>query len=408
MHWEKNMKKILVSGVLSFLAVISFAACGDVDELTQEDEGTTQEAVKNLHYHVFVIAMENHDAGQIYGNTTDAPYINSLRTKYASASNFVDTLPSLWSEPHYVLMEGGKNTFTDHSFVTDDDPSASNSTSNTQHLVTQMKNHQVSWKSYQEGMTMGTCPIHSAGDYAPKHDPFVFFKDVSGSPPSASNQYCIDHHSPYSSLKNDLLATPTKMANYVFITPNLCHDMHDDCSANQVGAIRSGDNWLAAAVPPIINYINAHKGVLFIVWDEGESDPKIPFVVIGPKVKPGNSAVQYSHASLVKSIDRIFGLPVLGAAVNSNDLRAFFTDDPLGVANLGDECSSDAKKTQPGICGCGKTDRYDVAGFNDAHGYSCSAWIGYDCTKAAEQEGYTAAEETKLLANCSLSCGVCL
>ena len=402
------MKKILISGALSCLAILSFTACAAIDEPTQEDEGTAEAAVKNQDFHVFVIAMENHDAGQIYGNTAKAPYINKLKAQYASASNFVDTLPALWSEPHYVLMEAGQNTFTDHSFVTDNDPSASNSTSDAHHLVTQMKNNQVTWKSYQEGMPAGTCPIHATGNYAPKHDPFVFFQDVSGSPPSASNQYCIDHHSPYSNLKNDLLASPTKLANYVFITPNLCHDMHDDCSANHVGAIKSGDDWLAAAVPPITTYLKTHKGVLFIVWDEGESDPNIPFLAIGPTVKPGSKGSQYSHASLVKSIDRIFGLPVLGAAANSNDLRAFFNDDPLGVANLGDECPSDPSKTQPGICGCGKKDRFDVAGFTDAQGYSCSAWIDSDCTKAAEQYGYTAAQETSIIKNCSLSCGVCL
>ncbi len=50
--------------------------------------------------YVFVIAMENHDASQIYGNTTDAPYINNtLMAKYARATNFNDELPSLASEP---------------------------------------------------------------------------------------------------------------------------------------------------------------------------------------------------------------------------------------------------------------------------------------------------------------------
>jgi len=266
----------------------------------------------------------------------------------------------------------------------------------------------VSWKSYQEGIAAGTCPTTSSGNYAPKHNPFVFFQDVSGSPPSAANQYCINHHRPYSSLASDLKSTTTAMANYVFITPDLCHDMHDDCSSNAVGAIRSGDDWLKAAVPPIISYLNTHKGVLFIVWDEGESSPMIPFVAIGPTVKKNyTSTVMYSHASIVKSIERIFGLPVLGAAANSNDLRNLFNDDPLGVATLGDECPSDPKKTQPGICGCGKSDRYDVAGYKDAQGYTCSAWIDSDCTQAAEQYGYTATQEANLLSNCSLSCGVC-
>jgi len=40
--------------------------------------------------------FENHDAGQIYGNTRDAPYINgTLPPAYAHATNFTDELPSL-------------------------------------------------------------------------------------------------------------------------------------------------------------------------------------------------------------------------------------------------------------------------------------------------------------------------
>src|SRR3954452_17904826 len=91
--------------------------------------------------HVFVIAMENHDASQIYGNTTNAPYINNtLIPSYAHATNFNDPLAlSIPSEPHYVYMEAGTNAFSDHTFTSDSDPSSTNSTSSTAHLVTQIK-----------------------------------------------------------------------------------------------------------------------------------------------------------------------------------------------------------------------------------------------------------------------------
>src|SRR3954466_16413359 len=103
--------------------------------------------------HVFVIVMENHDASQIYGNTTDAPYINNtLIPSYAHATNFNDELPSLASEPHYVWMEAGTNAFSDHTFTTDNNPSSTNSTSSTAHLVTQIKNSTTTtWITYQEG-----------------------------------------------------------------------------------------------------------------------------------------------------------------------------------------------------------------------------------------------------------------
>src|SRR5262249_41911611 len=45
--------------------------------------------------HVFVIAMENHAASQIYGNAAHAPFINNtLLPQGGRASNFVDELPA--------------------------------------------------------------------------------------------------------------------------------------------------------------------------------------------------------------------------------------------------------------------------------------------------------------------------
>jgi len=110
---------------------------------------------------------------------------------------FADPLPdSLPSEPHYVWMEAGTNAFSDRTFTSDSNPSSSNSTSSTAHLSTQITAAGSTWLSYQEGLnsTTGACPIASSGFYAPKHDPFVFFQDISGNPPSDTNARCAAHH----------------------------------------------------------------------------------------------------------------------------------------------------------------------------------------------------------------------
>ncbi|MEO6572695.1 MAG: hypothetical protein ABIP89_02560, partial [Polyangiaceae bacterium] len=139
---------------------------------------------------IFVIPMENKAQTLIYGDAINAAYINgTLLGAYAHTTNFADELPSLVSEPHYVWMESGTNKFTDHTFTGDGDPSPTNSTSSTAHLVTQLDAAGIPWTSYQEGITAGTCPVTSSAGafYVAKHDPFVFFQDVSGSPPSAAN-----------------------------------------------------------------------------------------------------------------------------------------------------------------------------------------------------------------------------
>jgi len=298
---------------------------GTDDQVASETEAATTSVIK----HVIVIAMENHDASQIYGNTTNAPYINNtVIPKYAHATNFNDELAqSIPSEPHYVWMEAGTNAFSDHTFTGDGDPTGTNSTSSTAHLATQIKNatNGVTWRTYQEGLnsSTGTCPIHSSGFYAAKHDPFVFFKDVSGNPPSATNSYCTSHHRPYSSFASDLAAG--NVASYTFITPNLCNDMHGASGCPSSNTIKSGDTWLSNELPRMITYANAHAGVIFITWDEGSSTSKLAFLAVGPGVKVNYAgSVSYTHSSLVKSIEVILQIPTLSKVSGSNALTDLF------------------------------------------------------------------------------------
>jgi hypothetical protein len=303
------------------------AGCGGEAPFDETDE-VTAAATSSVIKYVFVIAMENHDASQIYGNTTDAPYINNtLMPSYARATNFNDELPSLASEPHYLWMEAGTNAFSDHTFTTDNDPSGSNSTSSTAHVVTQIKNatNGVTWMSYQEGInsTTGACPIVTSGFYHAKHNPFVFFQDVAGNPPSKTNAYCDAHHKDYSALAADL--TNVAVASYNFITPNQCHDMHGQSGCPNSNTIRAGDDWLKANLPPIISFANAHAGAIFITWDEGSATTKMPFLAIGPHVKVGYAGgVSYTHSSLVRSIDRILALPVLSSVSSANGFSDLF------------------------------------------------------------------------------------
>lgn len=281
---------------------------------------------------IFVIAFENKDQTQVVGNTNDAPYINSLLVSTAAhASKFGDVLPSLPSEPHYVWMEGGTNAFPDHTFEGDGDPSATNSTSTTTHLVTQLMAASIPWMSYQEGITSGTCPIATSGHYAPKHDPMLFFQDIVGNPPSAASPVCAAHHKSYADFPADLAAGGLK--GYIFITPDICHDMHGalDCPSGVFDSanIRAGDDWLKAELPRLIEYTKAHDdSVIFLVWDEGTalfSTNIIPFIAIGKHVVGGkDSTVAVNHSSYVKSIELLLGVPVLPNVASANDFRDMF------------------------------------------------------------------------------------
>ena len=225
-------------------------------------------------------------------------------------------------------MEAGTNVFPDHTFTTDDRPSSSNSTASRDHLATQIAaaGGGADWMSYQEGISdeTGRCPIEGAGFYRPRHNPFVFFQDVVGAPPSKDSPDCIAHHRDFSALASDLASG--RVARYNFITPDLCHDMHGD-SACPAGSNRrrAGDDWLAANLPPLIQFVEAQGGVIFLLWEEGDATATLPFLAIGPGVKPGYAgAVPYSHSSLLKTVEQILDLPILPTVAGANDLGDLF------------------------------------------------------------------------------------
>lgn len=302
------------------------AGCGLMDDVGAAAPDAGSNAASRIQ-HVFVIAMADQRASDIYDNARHAPYINkTLLPMSGRASNFVDELPDLSSEPHYLWMEAGTNAFSDHTFFNDDPPSASNSTGSKAHLATQFTAVGKTWRSYQEDLdsATGACPVAGSGSYVPRHDPFVFFRDVSGSPPSRTSEPCRSHHKPLSALEADL--TGDDVATYNFITPNLCHDMHDNSCPGSSDPIKQGDTWLSQQVPAILDHVNAHQGVLLIVWDDPDgSNGTIPLIVVGPYVHQGAvSSVRYTHGSVVRTVEQIFGLPVLATVSKDSTFSDLF------------------------------------------------------------------------------------
>ena len=281
------------------------------------DSREVQVTVSNHVNHVFVIVMENHDWSSIKGNP-QAPYINNtLLVQGAHAERYMN-VPGLHpSMPNYLWLEAGTNFG-----IADDGTPDQHVLTSKLHLATLLQNAGVSWKAYEEGIPGSDCPMQSVNQYAPKHDPFVYFSDVNGGLDAASPD-CIAHVRPYSELASDL-ETGNEPA-YSFITPNLCDDMHD-CG------VGSGDAWLSQEVPKIIaSKAYQEGGALFITWDESESgNVPIGFIALSPLIKPGYAGqVAYTHSSTLRSIEEIFGVtPLLGDAANATDLSDLFRSFP--------------------------------------------------------------------------------
>lgn len=273
---------------------------------------------------VFIILMENHNWSQIKGSKY-APYINHTLLPMASHTEQYFNPPGIHpSLPNYLWLEAGTNFG-----ILDDNPPSSDSQNTSAHLVTLLQTSGISWKAYEENTSGTACPLTDSGLYAVRHDPFVYFDDISNNQDPSSAE-CIAHVRPYSELATDL--ANNTVARYNFITPNLCDDMHNRCKGNP---IRTGDTWLSNNVPAILNS-SAFKtaGALFITWDEAATgDGPIGMIVLSPFAK-GNgysNTIHYDHSSTLKTFQEIFGVtPLLANAGDAatNDLSDLFSVFP--------------------------------------------------------------------------------
>jgi phosphatidylinositol-3-phosphatase len=255
--------------------------------------------------HIFIVLEENHSYSEIIGNAA-APYINGLATQYALATNYYAiTHPSL---PNYLALTGA-STF---GITTDCTPSTC--PVNARNLVDNIEAAGKTWKGYMESMP-APCTTSDSGQYVVRHDPFVYFDDIR-----TNATRCSAGVVPYTALANDLTTTATT-PSYLWITPNVCDDMHD-CS------VSTGDTWLQNNLPTLFNSPawTTQNSVLFITWDEDDSTAgnHVATLVIGPASKAGyQSGASYTHYSLVHTIEAAWGL----AGLTSNDANAPLMSD---------------------------------------------------------------------------------
>jgi hypothetical protein len=245
--------------------------------------------------HVVWIVMENKTYSDVLGGSS-APFLHSLASACGEATNFhAETHPSL---PNYIAMTSGST----HG-VQDDSPPSSHPLKGPS-IFSQLGSH---WRALQESMPK-PCDRGTTLLYAPKHNPAAYY---TGLAKSCGRQDV------------SLGRTPDLSARFTFITPNLCHDMHN-CG------VSTGDRYLAKLVPQIVNSKQYRAGhtALFITWDEddGGRSNLIPTLVIAPTTNPGTkSAKRFTHYSLLRTTEELLGLKQkLGGAAKAPSMRAAF------------------------------------------------------------------------------------
>ena len=251
--------------------------------------------------HIFVIMMENRSYDDIM-NGEDTPYITQLASQYGLATKYYAiTHPSL---PNYIATTSG-----DTQDITSD---CTNCFVDAQNLVDSLEAGGKTWRAYMEDMPQ-PCFVGDAYPYMQKHNPFIYYDDIRTNPTRCADIV------PLTRLSSDI-ATHA-VPDFVWITPNMCHDMHD-CTAS------SSDAWLKTIVPQITSsHAWKDNGLLVITWDEGTDNSgccqyaaggHIATLVISPLVPAGTRSAQpYDHYSLLRTITQAWGLREPGHAASA-------------------------------------------------------------------------------------------
>ncbi|HEY1962864.1 MAG TPA: alkaline phosphatase family protein [Rhizomicrobium sp.] len=344
--------------------------------------------------HIFVIMMENHAYDEIIGNTKDAPFINQLASQYNVETEYYGvTHPSL---PNYLAFASGsfQGIFDDcaagktitcapEEFVPDSgDQTAGNfltkqeirKATNAPHwfrgdnIVDALESNGKTWKGYFQSMPKRGYDVEYAPTidgtvvklYAQKHNPFLYFSDIRHSDMRLSHIVPFENH-----FDSDLASG--NVANFVFIAPDQCHDMHGispsqaalvnqpQCgypdSGLDHGAIKLGDRFLRNTVGKIMNSSVWQKGSssIVIVWDEDDysgfagccaspvgrngivlGGARVPMIVINSSdsgTAPTQLHVPANHYSLLATIETLWDLPCLAHSCeidNAGQLRSMF------------------------------------------------------------------------------------
>jgi hypothetical protein len=248
---------------------------------------------------VIVLVLENHSYESVIGSSA-APALNALASRYGLATqSFAWGHPSL---PNYLDLVGGS------SFGIQSDCTGCSVEATT--IADQLVSNGHTWAAYMEDMPRPCFDGAGAGDYAKKHNPFVYFDHVR-SDPSLCNQ-----DQPFSTFYSALDAAT--LPNYSLVVPNLCNDGHSCSLAHSDAWVRDFSNHVIGSA-----WFRS-GGILLITYDEGAgaagccegaSGGHIATWVVSAATPPGARLdTPVSHAGLLRTVETLYGLSFLGEA----------------------------------------------------------------------------------------------
>jgi hypothetical protein len=298
---------------IALAVAVSAALAAGVVSAAAQTSGTTPTSSTLPHLkHVFIVVLENENAGDTFGPNTQIPYLaQTLTSQGAFVRNYYGT--GHLSLDNYISMVSGQGpniqTQSDCQFYSKFLPGTPTSNGQyigqgcvyppgVQNIATQLEGNGYTWKGYMQDMansapaqpascrhpafnTQDSTQSATAGDqYAARHNPFVYFESIIDFATCQQNDVDLGH------LSTDLASASTT-PDYSFITPDLCND------GEQPGP----------------NTPNAGGPI------PGPGGGRIGAVMLSPCIKPGTVTTDaYNHYSLLRSVEDNFGLPHLGFA----------------------------------------------------------------------------------------------
>jgi acid phosphatase len=237
-----------------------------------------------------VIVEENRNRSQVIG-ASNMPYLNRLASEYGDTTSWDGVgHPSL---PNYLgLISGSTQGVT--SDTSGEFPGVNN-------LAQQLTEAKIPWRAYMEDMPSSGYTGVEAYPYAKKHNPFAFFPSANGANVEPGWRYQTD-------------LSGGALPSFVWYTPNLCNDGHD-CGNSTV------DAKLKALLEPLMaSKWYAENGTVIITYDEDEGEGKIATVVISSRAKGRVESTAGNHYGTLATIEDLYKLPLLGAAVGAQTL----------------------------------------------------------------------------------------
>jgi len=253
--------------------------------------------------HVFLSYFENEDYNQVIGNTKQAPYLNSLRRRGATLTNFyAEEHPS---DANYLALAGGSAFGVPLTDPEEENPLYTINAANIGDLA---GGSGESWKAYLQSAN-GPCDDTVHGYYWNDDQPMMYFQDVRDRP-----RYCASHVVPLEELTGDL-ANPATTPDFAWVAPDDCADM-EGCG------IAAGDQFLKTELTAIMNSPawRTQRSLAIITFDEDAQDyqhpaQRVPTIVLASAgVKAVyQDATRYTHYSLLRTIEAALGLGTLTA-----------------------------------------------------------------------------------------------